>query len=156
MEDLVDFREDLTVLVHAENQFPGPTPVIKEQQFTLRPGYDVTWHNKSVAASGSDSGSETVFPYLTNVEVLTDVINFGKNFNSETFFSKFFTENQAKSDLGATIVSNIKVADLSASLNVLNPFFEYGKTITLEIEADDLEGNQFRLTHVFTIEPEPG
>ncbi len=153
MEPLVNFREDLVVLVHAENNFPGPFPVIKEQQFTLRPGYDVEWHNKSVA---SGIVSETVFPYLTNVEVLTGVTNFAKNFNSGSEFTKFLTEYQAKSDLGATIVSNIQVADLSASLTVLNPFFEYDKTITLEIEADDLEGNQFRLTHIFTIEPKPG
>jgi hypothetical protein len=57
--------------------------------------------------------------------------------------------------LGAVIVSNIEVADLPATLTSLNPFFEYGKTMVLEIEADDLVGNKLQLTHTFVIEPKP-
>lgn len=152
LEPLVDFREDLTVFVHAENNFPGTFPVIKEQTFVLRPGYSVEWHNKT---EDQDGGPETVFSYITNVEVLTDVKNFAKNFGEASAFLKFLTEEQAFVDLGASLTSNIEVADLSATLTSLNPFFVYGKTMTLKIEADDLEGNQLRLTHTFTIEPKP-
>ncbi len=152
LETLVDFREDLVVFVHAENQFSGAFPVVKEQQFTLRSGYDVKWPNKTEDAAG---GPEVVFPYITNIEVLTDVKNFAKNFGEASAFFRFSTESQAKSDLGATITSNIAISDLPATLNILNPFFEYGKTMVLEIEADDLEENQFRLTHTFVIEDAP-
>ena len=149
MDPLVDFREDLIVLVHAENKFPGNFPVIQEQQFTLRPGYDVEWYNKE------GTGPEQLFSQLTTVQTLIDVKNFAKNFGTASEFSRFFTGGQNSKNLGASLVSNIKIADLSASLNSINPFFEYGKTMTLEIEADDLEGNQFRLTHIFTIESKP-
>ncbi len=152
LEPLIDFRENLDVLVHAENNFPGSFPVIKEQLFILRPGYDVVWPNKTEDQEG---GPETIFPFITNIEVLTDIKNFAKNFGETSEFFKFTTEQQFFADLGANLISNIKVADLSATLTSLNPFFVYGKTMTLEIEADDLEGNQLRFTHIFTIEPKP-
>jgi len=152
MEPLVNFREDLTVFVHAENNFPGDFPVIEEKTFVLRPGYDVDWPNKTEDAEG---GPEEVFPLITNIQVLTDIKNFAKNFGEGSAFFRFLTENQQTADLGASIEANIKVADLSATLTSLNPFFVYGKTMTLEIEADDLEGNQLSLIHIFTIEPKP-
>ena len=152
LEPLVDFREDLVVVVHAENQIPGNFPVIKEQQFTLRPGYEVNWPNKEVDALG---GPESVFPKITNVQVLTGVKNFATNFGEASAFFRFLTRNQQSANLGATLVSNVKVTDLSATLNILNPFFEYGKTMVLVIEADDLDGNPFRLTHTFVIELKP-
>ena len=152
LEPLVDFRENLDIFVHAENNFPGSFPVIKEQLFTLRPGYDVVWPNKTEDQIG---GPEIIFPFLTNIQVLTDVKNFAKNFGEASEFFRFVTEQQFFVDLGANLISNIKVADLSATLTSLNPFFVYGKTMTLEIEADDLEGNQLRFTHIFTIEPKP-
>jgi hypothetical protein len=57
--------------------------------------------------------------------------------------------------MGALLISNIKVADMPAALTVQNTFYEYGKTIVLEIEVDDLDGNQLRFTHTYTIEPRP-
>jgi len=152
LEPLIDFREDLTVLVHAENCFPGSFPVIEEQQFTLRPGYDVKWPNKTTDAEG---GPEVVFPYVTNIQVLAEVTNFAKNFGEASAFFRFLTEDQQKQSLGATIISNIQVADLPATVEGLSPFFEYGKTMVLELEAKDLEGNTFTLTHTFVIEPKP-
>ena len=152
LEPLIDFRDDLVFLVHAENDFPGSFPVIKEQQFTLRPGYDVKWPNKTIESGG---GPETVFPYITNIQVLADVKNFAKNFGEASAFFRLVTESQHKADLGASITSNILTADLSAVVTSINPFFEYGKTMILEIVADDLEGNQFRLTHTFVIESKP-
>ena len=152
LEPLIDFRNDLVILVHAENEFPGNFPVVIEQQFTLRTGYDVKWPNKTRDAEG---GSETIFPYITNIQVLTEVKNFAKNFGEASDFFRFLTENQHKANLGASIISNIKTADLSAVTESINPFFEYGKTMVLEIAADDLEGNQFRLTHTFIIESQP-
>jgi hypothetical protein len=152
IEPLVNYRNDLVFFVHAENEFPGSFPVIREQQFTLRPGYDVRWLNKLEAAEG---GPETVFPYLTNIEVLTDVNNFAKTFGESSAFFTFLVESQASASLGATIVSNIKTADLPAIVESLNPFFEYGKTMTLELFATDLAGNKFSLTHTFVIESAP-
>ncbi len=152
LDPLMDFRTDLVFLVHAENDFPGSFPVIKEQQFTLRPGYGVKWPNKTEDAEG---GAETIFPYITNIQVLTEVKNFAKNFGETSAFFRLLTEGQHKADLGASITSNILTADLSAVATSINPFFEYGKTMILEIAADDLEGNQFRLTHTFVIEPKP-
>lgn len=149
-EGLVDFREDLNVFVHAENNFPGAFPVIKEQLFVLRPGYDVEWPNRSTDLG---PGPQEVFPFITNIQVLADVKNFAKNFSSASLFSRFLTENQPKADLGASIVSNIKTADLPAVMESLNTFFEYNKTIVLELEVADLEGNQLQFTHTFTIEP---
>lgn len=149
---LTDFRDDLVVVVHAENCFPGTYPVIQEQQFTLRPGYEVRWPNRTEDAAG---GFETIFPYITNIQVLTEIKNYAKKYGEASAFFRFLTEEQHKSDLGAIIISNIEVADLPATLVSINPFFEYGKTMTLEIEADDLEGNQFRLTHVFVIQESP-
>ncbi len=142
----------MVFFVHAENEFPGNFPVIREQQFTLRPGYDVTWLNKSFDAVG---GPETVFPYLTNIEILTDVKNFAKNFGQGTEFTRFLVESQHQANLGATITANIQLADIPASITSINPFFEYGKTMVLEIAADDLEGNQLRFVHTFVIEPKP-
>jgi hypothetical protein len=149
LEPLVDFREDLVVLVHAENQFPGTFPVVKEEQYTLRPGYGVEWPNKEAG------GPETVFPHVTNIEVLADVGNFALNCGAGSTYFRFTTESQGIKDLGAILISSIDTADLAAELVVLNPFFEYGKTMVLEIEADDLAGNQFRLTHTFVIEQRP-
>jgi len=152
LEPLVDFREDLVVLVHAENCFPGSFPIIQEQQFTLRPGYDVKWPNKTEDAEG---GPEVVFPYVTNIQVLSEVKNFAKNFGEASTFFRFLTEDQQKKSLGATIISNIQVADLPATMEILSPFFEYGKTMVLDLEVKDLEGNTFTLTHTFVIEPKP-
>lgn len=152
LQPLVDFRSDLTVLVHAENQFPGTYPVIEEQIFTLRPGYEVFWPNKSQDAVG---GPEALFPHITNIPVLVEALNYAKVFNRGAEFFRFLTDNVSHTDLGATIVSNVKVADLPATLNPLNTFFEYGKTIVLEVEVADLEGNQLIFTHTFTIEPNP-
>jgi len=152
LEPLIDFRTDLVVEVHAENGFPGNFPVVKEAQFTLRPGHDVKWPNKTQDAEG---GPETIFPYVTNIQVLAEVKNFAKNFGEASAFFRFLTEGQHSANLGATIISNIQTADLPAVVESLNPFFEYGKTMVLEIAADDLEGNQFRLTHTFEIEPQP-
>ena len=149
MEPLVNFREDLEVLVKAENKFPGNFPVLKEQTFILRPGYDVTWFNREI------DEPEIVFPFIKNIQVLAEVTNFAKNFGEGAEFFRFLIENETSADLGATLISNIEVADLSAALQSINPFFEYGKTIVLEIEADDLLGNQFRLTHTFIIEDKP-
>jgi hypothetical protein len=145
----IGVRTDVDVFVHAENFFPGPFPVIKEQTFALRPGYEVDWPNRS---TGIGSGAETVFPYTTNIQVLAEVLNFGKNFNQADLFYRFLTENQHSAGLGASLVSSIKVADLPASLNSLNTIFEYGKTIVLEVEVADNEGNQLSFTHTFTIE----
>jgi hypothetical protein len=150
--NLIDYRDDLVIVVHAENCFPGVYPVIQEQQFTIRPGYEVRWPNKTEDQAG---GPEAIFPYITNIQVLAEIKNYAKKYGEASAFFRFLTEGQHKSDLGAVIISNVEVADLPATLTVLNPFFEYGKTMTLEIEADDLEGNQFRLTHIFTIEESP-
>ena len=136
----------------AENNFPGPFPVIKEQRFVLRPGYDVSWPNRSTDTS---FGAETVFPFITNIPVLAGIKNFERNFNDAGLFYRFLTENQPTADLGAVLVSNVKTADLPASLNSLNTIFEYGKTIVLEVEVTDNEGNQLRFTHTFTIEDKP-
>jgi len=152
LEPLINYREDLVFFVHAENEFPGTYPVIQEQQFTLRPGYQVDWYNKTEDAAG---GPETIFPYVTNIEVLTEIKNFAKNYGEASAFFRFLTEGQHKANLGASIISNIQTADIPAVLESINPFFEYGKTMVLEIEADDLEGNQFRLTHTFVIESKP-
>lgn len=151
-QEVVDNRTDTLVFVHAENNFPGPFPVIKEQLFVLRPGYDVIWPNRSTDTS---SGAETVFPFITNIPVLAGIKNFEKNFNDAGLFYRFLTENQPTADLGAVLVSNVKTADLSASLNSLNTIFEYGKTIVLEVEVTDNEGNRLSFTHTFTIEDKP-
>jgi hypothetical protein len=148
----INSRTDVDVFVHAENFFPGPFPVIKEQNFNLRPGYEVEWHNRS---TGPGAGADTVFPYTTNIQVLAEVLNFGKNFNQGDLFYRFLTEEQHSAGLGASLVSNIKVADLPAYLNSLNTIFEYGKTIVLEVEVADNEGNQLSFTHTFTIENKP-
>ncbi len=148
-EPIIDYREDLEVLVHAENLFPGDFPQIEEETFRLLPGYDVTWANRIL------DEFEVVFPYITRIEVLADIKNFAKTFNASSEFFNFLTENQAASDMGALLISNIKVADMPATLTVLNTFYEYGKTIVLEIEVDDLDGNQLRFTHTYKIEPRP-
>lgn len=148
-QPLINFRTDLQILVHAENLFPGSYPVVKEQVFSLRAGYKVDWYNRDPEAF------ETTFPYITNIPVLVDVYNFAKKGAQGSLFYRFLTEDQPRADLPATITSNIVTADLPAAVVSDNPFFEYGKTIVLEIEADDLEGNQLRFTHVFTIEQNP-
>lgn len=148
----VNFRTDITVFVHAENQFPGSYPIIKESTFVLRPGYDARWYNKSQYPEG---GPETRFPHLTNIPVLTEIKNYAVNYATGSELFGFLTDNISRKDLGASITSNIEIADLPASLNVLNTFFEYGKTITLEFSAMDLEGNFMSFTHTFTIEPHP-
>lgn len=148
----VDFRTDITIFVHAENQFPGAYPVIKEKTFVLRPGYDAYWPNRSKYPEG---GPETNFPHLTNISVLTEIKNYAINNALGSEFFSFLTDNVSRKDLGASITANIEIANLPASLNVLNTFFEYGKTITLEFSAMDLEGNFMSFTHTFTIEPHP-
>jgi hypothetical protein len=148
-DNVVDYREDLTIFVHAENNFPGPFPVVQEQVFLLRPGYDVEWPNRSLDL---DPGAQVVFPFVTNIPVLLDVKNFAKNYNQAGLFYSFLTENAVSADLGASIISNIQTADLPASLNSINTFFEYGKTMVLEVEVADNAGNQLTFTHIFTIE----
>ena len=148
----IGLRTDVDIFVHAENFFSGPFPVIKEQTFGLRPGYEVDWPNRS---TGAGSGAETVFPYTTNIQVLAEVLNFGKNFNQAGLFYRFLIENQHSAGLGASLVSSIQTADFPAYLNSLNTIFEYGKTIVLEIEVADNEGNQLSFIHTFTIENKP-
>ncbi len=148
-EPIIDFREDLEVFVHAENLFPGDFPQIEEETFRLLPGYDITWANRIL------DDYEVVFPYITRIQVLADIKNFGKTFNEASEFFFFLTENQASSNMGATLISNIKVADMPAAVTVLNTFYEYGKTIVLEIEVDDLDGNQLRFSHTYIIEQRP-
>ena len=148
-EPIIDYREDLEILVHAENLFPGDYPQIEEEIFRLLPGYDVTWANRII------DEYEVIFPYVTRIEVLADIKNFAKSFNDSSEFFYFLTENQASASMGALLISNIKVADMPAALTVQNTFYEYGKTIVLEIEVDDLDGNQLRFTHTYTIEPRP-
>ncbi|KKL61049.1 hypothetical protein LCGC14_2199200, partial [marine sediment metagenome] len=63
--------------------------------------------------------------------------------------------NQHSAGLGASLVSSIQTADFPAYLNSLNTIFEYGKTIVLEIEVADNEGNQLSFIHTFTIEDKP-
>ncbi len=152
LEPLIDFREDLNILVHAENKFPGNFPVIAEETFVLRPGYDVVWQNKTEDVTG---GPEVTFPFVTNVQVVLEAKNFAKNFGTGSEFFRYLTESQSIANLGARLESNINTADLTAVLTSNNPFFEYGKVITVEIEADDFEGNPFRFTHTFKIEPKP-
>jgi hypothetical protein len=152
LEPLINFREDLTVVVHAENRFPGSYPVIKEEEYTLRPGYEVVWPNKTLDAVG---GPEETFSFVENVQVLAEAKNFAKKFGTGTEYFRFLTENQPKSDLGAYLESNIKTADLGAALESINPFFGYGKTMTVEIEAEDYEGHKLVFTHTFIIEPRP-
>ncbi len=152
LEPLINFREDLTVVVHAENQFPGSYPVIKEEEYTLRPGYEVVWPNKTLDTVG---GPEQTFSFVENVPVLVEAKNFARNYSAGAEFFRFLTENQPKSDLGAYLESSTKTADLGAALESINPFFEYGKTITVEIEAEDYEGHQLVFTHTFIIEPRP-
>lgn len=147
--DVVDFREEIEVFVHAENNFPGTFPQVEEETYRLLPGYDVKWPNRIL------DEYEVIFPYVTRIPVLLDVKNFGKSFNAASDYFFFLTENQAFSNLGATLVSNIKVADMPAAVTVLNTFYEYGKTIVLEIEIDDFDGNQLRFSHTYTIEPRP-
>ena len=81
-EPIIDFREDLEVLVHAENLFPGSFPQIEEETFRLLPGYDVRWPNRII------DEYEVVFPYLTRIHVLTDIKNFAKTLkdSSACFF----------------------------------------------------------------------
>ena len=148
-QPLIDFREDLEVFVHAENLFPGAFPQIEEETFRLFPGYDVNWSNKLLG------DSEVIFPYLSRIPVLVDIKNFSNKFADSTEYFFFLTENQVFADIGATLISNIKVAEMPATLTVLNPFYEYGKTIVLEIEVDDFDGNQLRFTHTYSIEPRP-
>jgi hypothetical protein len=148
-EPIIDFREDLEVFVHAENLFPGDFPQVEEETFRLLPGYDVRWANRIL------DEYEVIFPYLSRIDVLADIKNFANRFAASSEYYFFLIENRAFSDMGAVIESNIKVADMPAALNVLNTFYEYGKTIVLEIEVDDLEGNQLRFTHTYVIEERP-
>lgn len=152
LEPFIDFRRDIIIFVHAENNFPGNFPVIIEQQFVLRPGYSVNWPNKTLDKQG---GAEIIFPFITNVPVLIDVKNFGLNFQESSVFFDFLTESQIFKDLGANLISNIKVVDLGATLTSLNPHFVFGKTVTLSLEIDDFQGNKLKFTHTFTIESKP-
>ncbi len=148
-EPLVDFREDLTVFVHAENDFPGTFPQIEEETFLIRSGYDVIWPNKI------DGETEVLAPHLSTLPFLIDAKNFAKTFAQSTEFFPLQVKSQPRVDLSASLISNIKIANMSAVLNSINPHFEYDKVITLEVEADDLEGNQLRFIHTFTIESKP-
>jgi len=152
LEALIDFREDLNVHVHAENNFPGSYPVVVEKDYIIRPGYEVVWPNKTEDATG---GPESTFPFITNIQVLMDIKNYAKNFGTGSEYFRLLTEDESRADLGAYLESNIQVADLTASITSNNPFFEYGKEITVEIEADDFEGNPFRFIHTFKIESKP-
>jgi len=148
-QPIINFEEDLTVFVQGVNNYPGPFPVTKTAQYLLRTGYGVTWYNREL------DNYEKVFPFITNIQVLSDIKNFSKRAATGSVFYRFLTEDQPKADLSASIVSNIQTADLPAVVESDNPFFEYGKTITLEIQATDLEGNQLVFTHTFTIEQRP-
>jgi len=148
-ENVMTDRLDVSVFVHAENNFPGPFPVIKEQTFLLHAGYDVDWPNRS---TGTGSGAEEVFPFISNIQVLSEVKNFGKKFNEASLFYDFLTESLQHVDLGASIISNIQIADLPASLDPQSTHFEYGKTIDIEVEVFDNEGNRLSFTHTFIIQ----
>jgi len=145
-QPVVNFQQDLSIFIHAVNNFPGTYPVIKEQTFVLHPGYKVNWYNRNFG------NYEVTFPFLSNIQVLTDVDNFAQQAAEASLFTRWIIKDQPKADLPAMIVSNITTADLLAVVGSDNPFFEYGKTITLEIDVADLAGNQLTFVRVFTIQ----
>lgn len=143
--------------------------------FTLTPDYtdnaEITFH---IVQSGTVSGTtlfrdiqteflwgyefcydNAVLPHDTFMNYSVRVCDFGHR-PTETSFVKSFTTTPLDSlRLYASIFPiNPPSTDIGASLISNNTFFEYGKTMDLELEAADFAGNKRIFTWSFTIEDE--
>ena len=119
---------------YGSSAYGAPTdvsPVIVRKAFTVLTGYEIK-HYVDRGNPYKFNDIMEVYVYAANQEMQA----------SDCFLSyKFKIEPIRKADLVALVTSTRQRNDLTAGINVLTPAFEYGKNITIEIEAKDFAGN---------------
>lgn len=97
------------------------------------------------------SGEE--LPYESKVQTRFNTQNQGCKTKKSTYVSSIYTEPFPNSDLRAEILAEgVNNVTLSGYIESINPFFEYGKTMNLVLEAADFAGNKLLFSWSFTIE----
>jgi len=100
--------------------------------------------------------SDTNFTYSTDISVITQACDTAFNPTQSSLSYRFLTNQSPSNNLSAEIIG---LEDIHQNLisNIIsnNPFFEYGKTMTLNIEAEDFAGNKLEYTWSFIIEQKP-
>lgn len=118
-------------------------PVVKRGTIGLASGYKILYVRER----------DNPYENLAQVFVYSSAENKVHNKSDCSVGYYFTTKNISIVDLGATAQLNREVAFLYAEAITLSPAFEYGKTLTLELNAMDYAGNSmdpFIIT--FTIE----
>lgn len=93
------------------------------------------------------------FSYSTEVPLVFMICDLGDTPKLDTFVTQFKTLPNPKNDLYAEITGiSIPITTLSGYLSSNNPFFEYGKTISVLLELEDFAGNKLKYPYQFKIE----
>lgn len=133
---------------YGTSAYGAPTdvlPVVKRGVFGIISGYKLKWQNDRSQPFGL---GERVYVYSSAEN---------KAFKAgECTTGYYFTIKNLKiADLGAFVDTKRIVDDLGASVNVLSPAFEYGKELTLVLNASDYAGNKMEpFVFTFVVEEE--
>jgi hypothetical protein len=118
-------------------------PVVKRDYFTLLSGYHVKHQNDR----------KSPYEFGDKLYVYSSTENKAYKANKCTVGYPIHIESLKIADLTASIDTKRLTEDLTASIFVLSPAFEYGKTLTLVLNASDYAGNALpEFILVFTIE----
>lgn len=136
-----DFGCPINVTVHAENK-NSIARVKKESLYQLLYGYNVKVFDREY----NHNSKINVYIRARNKEEFTNEL-------TEGFY--FTTIDQPYNDFTASITGIAPWEDITASIAPQAPVHRYGETITIEIYAEDLEGNALGpYTFSYTIESE--
>ena len=133
---------------YGTSAYGSPTnilPVVKRGVFGIISGYKLKWQNDR----------SQPFELGERVYVYSSAENKAYK-KSECTTGYYFTIKNLKiADLGAFVDTKREKDDLPAFVNVLSPAFEYGKTLTVVLNAADYAGNQMEpFVFTFTVEEE--
>ena len=140
--DQVDF---VHVKVRAQNLRDSECPVYKEQDFKLSFGYKVTVL------------PEKYYKYNEDVYQLLIANSIDRNPSTLSEPIVFTTHPISTKELGAFIDTRRRTKDLGGYIAPIGPRFYYNKTITVRVEAKDLDGNEmapFEFTYKIENKPE--
>jgi len=122
-------------------------PVIKREVFALLSGYKVKYQHSRK--------EEDKFPLNSRVYVYSSAENKAYKVNKCSVGYYVTVRHLKHTELTASVDTKHVTLDLGASVYILTPAFEHGKTLTMELNCIDNAGNQMLpFVIVFTIEEE--
>lgn len=111
------------------------------------------YHNELLWGAEICYDPDTNFKYSEDIPIFIQISDKGEYPKVETKFYKVTTAPQPKNDLYANIqgIDAIYQA-LEASIASNNPYFEYGKTMNMDLSIKDFAGNELNYIWSFKIE----